>query len=82
MNKPKINYVVVFFMFLDMLILVFTGFDMHFDYPTKLVRHIHEWASYILVVLLVIHLVLHWNWIVCMTKDIFLSKSKDNDSCA
>jgi cytochrome b561 len=32
---------------------------------------IHQWAGILLVILVGIHLILHWKWIVCMTRDIF-----------
>jgi len=29
---------------------------------------LHAWVSLVMIAGVVIHLVLHWNWIVCMTK--------------
>lgn len=29
---------------------------------------LHTWVSLVMITGVVIHLVLHWNWIVCMTK--------------
>jgi cytochrome b subunit of formate dehydrogenase len=29
---------------------------------------LHTWVSLVMIAGVVIHLVLHWNWIVCMTK--------------
>ena len=31
---------------------------------------LHTWVSLVMIAGVVIHLVLHWNWIVCMTKRI------------
>ena len=35
---------------------------------------LHEWVAVALVVLLVIHLILHWKWILYMTKKAFGAK--------
>jgi len=34
---------------------------------------LHTWASLIMIAGVVLHLVLHWNWIVCVTRQIFRS---------
>jgi hypothetical protein len=31
---------------------------------------LHTWASLVMIVGVVVHLVLHWKWIVCVTKQI------------
>ena len=36
--------------------------------------YIHEWVAVSLLVLLVIHLILHWKWIVYITKKPFRQK--------
>ncbi|MBW2966420.1 DUF4405 domain-containing protein [Candidatus Woesearchaeota archaeon] len=35
---------------------------------------IHDWAGIIMVLLVIIHLALHWKWIVNMTKNLFSKK--------
>jgi hypothetical protein len=32
---------------------------------------LHDWTAVALVVMVIIHLILHWNWIVNMTKKAF-----------
>ena len=32
---------------------------------------IHEWAGIVMIVLAVIHVLLHWQWIVCNIKNLF-----------
>jgi hypothetical protein len=32
---------------------------------------LHFWAAVILVILLVIHIILHWKWIVCRFRELF-----------
>ena len=43
-------------------------------YKILYVRNIsllHDWSGLIMGLLVLIHLVLHWNWIVAVTKNIF-----------
>jgi len=35
---------------------------------------IHEWSSFSMVALVIIHLIFNWNWIVSMTKEFFIKK--------
>jgi hypothetical protein len=35
---------------------------------------IHQWTAVIFLVLIVLHLILHWRWITAMFKNFFLSK--------
>jgi hypothetical protein len=37
---------------------------------------LHTWASLVMIAGVVVHLVLHWKWIVCMTKHWLPSRSK------
>jgi len=37
---------------------------------------IHDWVAVALVVLVLVHVVLHWKWIVRMAKDFFKGKPK------
>ena len=37
---------------------------------------IHDWVAVALVVLVLVHVILHWTWIVRMTKAIFRGQSK------
>jgi hypothetical protein len=47
-------------------------------------KNLHNWSSLVMVAGVLGHLLLHWNWIVCMTKRVFGgSKRKDRpaESC-
>ena len=35
---------------------------------------LHDWSGLIMGLLVLIHLALHWEWIVCVTKSIFSKK--------
>jgi cytochrome b subunit of formate dehydrogenase len=86
MNKLKINYVVDFLAFISFVITALTGLALKIFLPSGVRQgrlqefietpkvtwlEIHDWAGILLVVLVIIHLILHWDWIVCMTKNVF-----------
>jgi hypothetical protein len=93
MNRLKLLYIVDVLMGLAFLVLAGIGLMMFFFLPGGVPRSgqqevlgvlkrrwllIHAWAGLVFVVLIVIHLVLHWEWIVCTTKKyLFPKKSKD-----
>lgn len=60
--KPIINYIVDFLMFLFLIITTIAAYSK---------GKFHEPTAIILLVLVLIHLLLHWRWIVCMTKSLF-----------
>jgi hypothetical protein len=82
MNKAKLNY------FVDMLlavafvlvaitgILKFPGWFGYLQLPWRTLSKIHDWSGIAMAVLVLIHLILHWNWIVSMTKSIFKGKEE------
>ena len=37
---------------------------------------IHDWAAVIIVAVVIIHLVLHWKWIIYLTKKVFQAKNE------
>ena len=79
MNKAKLNY----FIDLILAVLFFAVFVTGIIKLPELKLHktglfnmsgltfIHDWSGVLLGVFIVIHLVLHWNWIVCMTRAVF-----------
>ncbi len=47
---------------------------------------LHTWVSLVMIAGVLIHLVLHWNWIVCMTKRILsdgrkASSRREQEAC-
>jgi len=36
--------------------------------PARTISRIHDWSGLVMGLLVLTHLILHWNWIVCMTK--------------
>ena len=85
-KKIRINYIVDFLAFGAFLITAISGFVMLIFLPSgvKQGRYqeflgaekfiwvaIHDWAGIVLTVLVIIHLVLHWRWVVAMSKRFF-----------
>ena len=42
--------------------------------PMRTLSIIHDWSGVIMTLLVLVHLILHWKWIVAMTKSIFRRK--------
>ncbi len=91
MDKTKINYTVDFFIALSFIVTAISGFLLFFFMPDGVQRGgyqqflglikkdwlaMHDYSGIIMVILVVVHFVLHWNWIVCMSKGIFSRKNK------
>jgi cytochrome b subunit of formate dehydrogenase len=94
MDKPKINYIVDFFMTISFIITAISGLVIFFFLPEGIKRGgyqqfmgimkqnwilIHDYSGIIMLVLVIVHFLLHWNWIVCMTKSFFQKKQKKCD---
>jgi hypothetical protein len=86
MKKTDVNFVVDFSALVGFLMLVLTGLLMYLVLPPRsgrsmvwgLTRHqwgdIHFWVSVMFSGLIVVHTILHWNWITCMVKTRILEK--------
>ena len=85
MDKLKLNYIIDFFALIFFLVTSVTGliiflflpsgvrqgrFQELFGITKEVWNFIHTWSGILMFVLVVIHLILHWNWIVCMTKNV------------
>ena len=92
MSKLKLNYLVDFLAAISFLIVAKTGLIIFFFLPEGVRRGgyqeffgitkntyvgIHNWSGIILIILIVFHFILHWQWIVCTTKNLF----KENEKC-
>ena len=40
---------------------------------------VHTWSSLIMIAGVLLHLVLHWKWILCMTREAFVKKAPVED---
>jgi protein-S-isoprenylcysteine O-methyltransferase Ste14 len=86
MNKPKLNYIVDFFAFIFFIATSISGLAIFFFLPSGVRQSrlqefagiqkgtwvaVHDWSGIIFILLIAIHFALHWDWIFCMTKNIF-----------
>ena len=83
MNRQKTNYSVDLVLTTLFFIVAFTGLYMHYFIPSGIQRGryvvymgltkatwiwIHSKAGILMTILVIIHFILHWKWIVCTTK--------------
>jgi len=88
MNKSKLNYIIDFLALVSFLITAVSGLAIKFFMPSGVRQgrfqellgiqkgnwsQIHDWFGILLIIFVAIHLILHRDWIVCMTKNIFNS---------
>ena len=76
MNKLKLNYFVDIGMAIAFVIVTVTGI---LKLPalggqTEAYMFLHDWSGVVLAAFVLLHLILHWNWIVCMTKSCIFKK--------
>ena len=88
MKKSTINYIIDIIIGLGFLASVITGIFLLFNtsggyqggrnpqyFIHALWIDIHTWSSIIMSVGVAAHLILHWNWMVCMTRKLFSQKT-------
>lgn len=95
MEKAKLNYIVDALMTISFIITAITGVVIFLVMPSGvpqgryqvflgIQKHYwtawHNWSGIIMLVLVLLHLVLHWRWIVCMTKSMFVKKQEKCDT--
>lgn len=75
MNKSIINYVVDICLLISAILIIVTGvIRLPFLGLYRYIRfyglsQLHDWSGVAFVVFGLVHIVLHWNWIVSMTKN-------------
>jgi len=84
MVTPKTNYYVDVLLLISFLIAGVTGIIFFFNIDPSILgmtRHTmkdwHSWSGIIMTIIVGIHLILHWKWIVVMTKKTFSFKKKE-----
>ncbi len=87
MNKGLINYIVDVILGISFVITTITAFALKpFGMGRTEVLWLtkqtwvawHSWVGMIMIVVAIIHLILHWHWYVCMTKELFKGTNKKN----
>lgn len=91
MASAKINYLVDFLMVILFIVNAITGLVIFFFLPSGVRQgsyqtflgivkgtwaFIHNWSGIIFIILVILHFILHWNWVVSMTKT-WLKKMKN-----
>lgn len=86
MNKSKLNYIIDFLAFVSFLITAISGLAIKFFMPSGVRQgryqefmgmqkgawsEIHDVSGILFILLVLIHLILHWDWMVCMTRNFF-----------
>lgn len=74
MEKGKLLYWIDVGIGISFVIVFITGI-LKLDNPRQM-AFLHDWAGILMSVFVLIHLILHWNWIVAMTKNIFNNHGK------
>lgn len=92
MNKQKTNYIIDLLALVSFIIAAISGLVIRFFMPSGVRQgrlqeflgiqkgvwsEIHDWAGILLIIFAIIHLILHWDWIVCMTKNMFQSNKSE-----
>ena len=89
MRKATLNYIIDIIIGLGFLVSVITGVILLFNtsggyqggrnpqyYIHATWIDIHTWSSIIMSVGVAVHLILHWNWMVCMTRKLLSQKKR------
>ena len=82
MNKAKLNYFIDIGLTITFILAFITGIIKwpallpklgisYADAPMRTFTLIHDWSGLIMGLLVLVHIALHWRWIVTMTKKIF-----------
>ena len=74
MDKSKINYIVDIVLGISFLAVAVTGMIRYFrlfGFRRADLANLHDLAGIIFVVLAAVHFVLHYRWIIVMTKNLF-----------
>jgi hypothetical protein len=75
MNKVKLNYFIDVLLAISFFTCFFTGLVKWLGIAqSRNSSALHNWSGLIMGLLIFVHLVLHWGWIVAVTKSFFKSK--------
>jgi hypothetical protein len=76
-TKPYLNYIIDSIMLFVGSIVAITGIlklpmfhSIYQTLPTQTLTQLHDLSGVVIIILVIIHLILHWKWIVSMTKNI------------
>lgn len=78
MRKATRNYLVMLAQTVATLLLVISAIQLWFVFPRGYIANrafwvdIHKWSGLALAILVLIHVILHWNWLYRMTRGYFV----------
>lgn len=83
-NRTMLNYWIDVGLFISFILVSVTGIIKWpslarnlLHWPLREISLVHDWSGVVMVVLVVIHLILHWNWIVSVTKNLILKRGNE-----
>ncbi|MBN2422244.1 DUF4405 domain-containing protein [Candidatus Woesearchaeota archaeon] len=90
MDKTKLNYFIDLGLAVSFILVFITGvikfpkllpsLGIRYSYlPMNLFTVIHDWSGIAIGIFVLLHLILHWKWIVCMTKNMVNKNLKKCD---
>ena len=89
MNRTKLNYWIDIGLAISFVICFITGLikwpgliqiigtSAYKALHVKNISTLHDWSGLIMGIIVLLHLALHWKWIVCVTKSMFKRGSKE-----
>lgn len=89
MDKCTVNYIIDIGLGISFILAFFTGiikwprfiriFGMSYsDLPMKVITGVHDFSGLVMGLLVLVHIILHWKWIVLFTRRIFYRKGAQN----
>lgn len=76
MKKTKLNYFIDLLFFVQFILVGYSGLVMFFNHSAAgpILRLIHDKIGILMLVFFVVHVALHWKWIVLTKKNLFSNK--------
>ncbi len=89
MKKTTLNYLVDIPLLAQSVIVSLTGIVLMYGshgasflgFSGRELLHMHEQIGILMVAFSLLHVVLHWKWMVCTTRNFFSSKSGSSANC-
>lgn len=78
MKKIKLNYLLDLAFFVQFVLVGYSGLIMYFNHHAAgpILRLIHDKVGVLMLLFFVVHVALHWRWILLRTKDLFRKKGQ------
>ncbi|MFC1691302.1 DUF4405 domain-containing protein [Nanoarchaeota archaeon] len=86
-NKAKLNYLIDIGLIITFISVATTGiikfpgllskFSISYrNLPMRQISILHDWSGIVMAALVLVHIALNWNFLVCMTKSFFKKQGK------